>query len=35
MIYKALATAFIIVGGAALAYYAVRIVIALIPRRHR
>ena len=35
MIYEAMAKAFIIIGGAALVYYAVRIVMALIPRRWR
>ena len=33
MIYKALALAFIIIGGAAALYYIVRIILAIIPRR--
>ena len=35
MIYEAMAKAFIIIGGAALAYYAVMIIRALIPKRKR
>ena len=33
MIYEALAKTFIIIGGAALMYYIVRIILALIPRK--
>jgi hypothetical protein len=35
MIYKALATAFIIIGGLAVLYYAVLIISALIPKKRR
>ena len=35
MIYEALAKAFIIIGGAALAYYVIAIIVALMPRRSK